>query len=155
MGVVEDSFDTSRAVGWRSAVTVAGGLAWIITLAFSWTSRGAGSRLDGVRLANWLAHGPANPSWGRPVSSVLYLLAIAGCLTVTTCTWSARFVTWTRTTLAAAVLVAMVGLGVSAQFEFQRWGPSAWCTLFGSLALLASADLRATATTPRVNTPTR
>jgi hypothetical protein len=105
---------------------------------FSWTLRGNGSTLSGVRLARWLASGPARPSWGPIASAIVLIIALAGCLAIGTCAIDHRLVVVARAAVGAVVLAGLLFLAITARLSFDRWGAAAWCALAGALALGAS-----------------
>lgn len=123
---------------WRAGLTVVGGLAWLCTSFTHWTRRGNGSTLPGIRLASWLRTGALRPWWGPIAGTAMLVVMFSGCLVLATALMR-------RTWLADAwggfgLVVTMTMLVLAATtFSLTRWGPAAWLSVVGGVALTLAA----------------
>jgi phosphotransferase system glucose/maltose/N-acetylglucosamine-specific IIC component len=120
-------------------LTVVGGLAWLSTSATYWTRTGNGSTLRGIRLAQWLRTGALRPWWGSIAGTALLVVAFSGCLVVATALMRRPWLADAFAALGSVVTVTMLILVATHTLSLTRWGPAAWLSVAGGVALTLAA----------------
>lgn len=126
----------SRRVASLNAV---GGVAWIATAFVSWTRRGNGSTLRGMRLARWLRTGILHPWWGPLAAVSITVIAFAGCAVVATCVLGHRVVAIARAGLGCIAVLTLAYFGLSGRWPLTNWGIACWLLISGAVILIVAA----------------
>ncbi len=123
----------------RVGLTIVGGVAWLSTSFTHWTRHGNGSTLPGIRLASWLRTGVLRPWWGPIAGTALLVVAFSGCLVLATALMRRAWLADVWGGLGLFVTMTMLVLVATHRFSITRWGPAAWLTVAGGVALTLAA----------------
>ena len=136
----------------RVGLTIIGGLAWLATSFTRWTRHGNGSTLPGIRLAQWLRTGTLRPWWGPITGTALLVVAFAGCLVLATALMRRAWLADAFAALGLVVTMTLLILVATHKFSITRWGPAAWLSVVGGVALTLAAA-RPLSTDQEIRTP--